>query len=168
MAAIEGSYSEHHARGPVGFDHPDVPAMIVTTKVLNTMESYLWKAIRGSGLAYGAYLDFDLESGSTSFSVQRSPNAFLAYREAAKVLKELADGNVSKLKLGYDVWHADIQTEIDQNIVDGACASEAYSFAQSAATVSRAASMSYVDEVLKGKSKTYSQDLLNKLSVSEQ
>jgi Zn-dependent M16 (insulinase) family peptidase len=69
--------------------------MIVATKVLNTMESYLWKAIRGSGLAYGAYLDYDLEAGATSFSVQRSPNAFLAYREAAKVLKGLADGTVS-------------------------------------------------------------------------
>lgn len=97
MGAIEGSYSAHQALGPEGWDHPDVPAMYVTAKVLNTMESYLWKAIRGSGLAYGAYLDFDLESGTIGFTVSRSPNAFLAYREAAKVLKGLADGTVRGL-----------------------------------------------------------------------
>jgi Zn-dependent M16 (insulinase) family peptidase len=95
MGAMEGSYSAHVSRGPQGWDHPDAAALLVATKVLETMESYLWKAVRGSGLAYGAYVNYDLENGTTEFSVHRSPNAFLAYAAAAKVVRGLADGTVS-------------------------------------------------------------------------
>lgn len=94
MASIEGSYSYHHARGPQGWDHPDLPALNVAAAVLNAMESYLWKSIRGAGLAYGASVEIDVESGMVGFGVYRSPNAMLAYREGAKLLRSLADGSV--------------------------------------------------------------------------
>lgn len=48
--------------------------------------------------------------------------------------------------------------------MDGACASEAYTFARAASTGSKAASTSYVDEILKGVGKQHSQELLAKLS----
>ena len=71
MSSIEGSYSVHFAKGLVGWDHPDLPALNLAAAVLNAAESYLWKSIRGSGLAYGANMEVDAESGLTGFSVYR-------------------------------------------------------------------------------------------------
>lgn len=75
MAAIEGSNSLHFAKGPVGWSHPDLPALRLASAVLNAAESYLWTAVRGSGLAYGANMEVDAESGFTGFSVYRVSTA---------------------------------------------------------------------------------------------
>jgi hypothetical protein len=102
----------------------------VALEVLNATESYLWvwqaiifhlisniwpqRYIRGSGLAYGAYVYLDVESGLLSFSLYRvcpcsfltpvsdrkiiqSSNSMEAYKEASKVLKGLVDGSVGCL-----------------------------------------------------------------------
>lgn len=71
MPAIEGSYSAHYAKGLSGFDHPDLPALTLAVAVLNASESYLWKAVRGSGLAYGASVSASAETGLTTYSVYR-------------------------------------------------------------------------------------------------
>ncbi len=71
MPSIEGSYSYHSAKGPVGWDHPDLPALELACSVLNAMESYLWKSIRGAGLAYGADISVDEEAGIVGFGVYR-------------------------------------------------------------------------------------------------
>lgn len=147
MAAIEGSYSCHYALGPKGWDHPDLAALILATSVLNTMESYLWKSIRGSGLAYGADVQVDPEAGQVEFTVYRSPNACIAFREAGKVLRSLASG----------------ETELDTNIVDGSRASLIYSYAGKSETVAAAASTAYVDQALKEVGKDHSQRMLAKL-----
>lgn len=147
MAAIEGSYSCHYAAGPRGWDHPDLAALILATSVLNTMESYLWKSIRGSGLAYGADVQVDPEAGQVEFTVYRSPNACTAFAEAGKVLRSLASG----------------ETELDSNIVDGSRASLIYSYAGKSETVAAAASTAYVDQALKEVGKDHSQRMLAKL-----
>jgi hypothetical protein len=71
MPAIEGSYGVMYAKGPEGFDHPDLPALTLANSTLNASESYLWKSIRGSGLAYGAGVEIDTESGLVGFSIYR-------------------------------------------------------------------------------------------------
>jgi hypothetical protein len=71
MSAIEGSYGIHYSKGPEGFDHPDLPALTLANATLNAAESYLWKSIRGSGLAYGANVELDVESGLMGFSIYR-------------------------------------------------------------------------------------------------
>ena len=71
MSAIEGSYSVHYAKGILGWDHPDLPALTLASATLNATESYLWKSVRGSGLAYGAHMEVDAEAGLTGFSVYR-------------------------------------------------------------------------------------------------
>lgn len=100
MASIEGSYSSHAAKGPLGWDHPDLPSLNVAQTVLNAMESYLWKSIRGAGLAYGANVTIDMESGFVGFRVYRSPNAMTAYKEAGKIMRAIADGTVSSQMKG--------------------------------------------------------------------
>jgi Zn-dependent M16 (insulinase) family peptidase len=61
----------HYAKGPSGWDHPMLPTLLLASSVLNASESYLWKSIRGSGLAYGANVGVDVESGLMEFSVYR-------------------------------------------------------------------------------------------------
>ncbi|KAJ7038105.1 Metalloenzyme, LuxS/M16 peptidase-like protein [Mycena alexandri] len=79
LPTIESSYVTHSAKAIKGFNHPEYPAFRVA------LESYLWRYIRGSGLAYGAY------SGLLSFSLYRSSNSMDAYKEASKVLAGLVD-----------------------------------------------------------------------------
>ncbi|ORY30613.1 cytoplasm protein, partial [Naematelia encephala] len=147
MSAIEGSYSIHYARGLHGWDHPDLPALRLASATLNASESYLWKSIRGSGLAYGANIEVDAESGLTGFSVYRSPNAQIAYEAAGKLLRDLADGTV----------------ELDRNLVDGARSLLTYEYARKSETVSSAASTAYLNEVLKEVGKNNDQEMLKKL-----
>lgn len=71
MGAIEGSYAVHYAKGPSGWSHPDLPALTLAAAVLNASESYLWKSVRGAGLAYGANVEVDQESGLTGYNVYR-------------------------------------------------------------------------------------------------
>ncbi|KAG6804840.1 hypothetical protein H0H92_002066, partial [Tricholoma furcatifolium] len=71
LPTIESSYVTHATKGIQGFTHPDYAAIRVTAEVLNATESYLWRYIRGSGLAYGAYVSSDVEAGLLTFSLYR-------------------------------------------------------------------------------------------------
>ena len=71
MASIEGSYAVFFAKGPAGWDHPDAAAVTLTAAVLNAAESYLWKYIRGSGLAYGCHVSSSRSAGLVEFGIYR-------------------------------------------------------------------------------------------------
>ncbi|KAG6820112.1 hypothetical protein H0H93_005259 [Arthromyces matolae] len=71
LPTIESSYVTHATKSIQGFNHPDFAVMRVTLEVLNATESYLWRYIRGSGLAYGAYVSLDAEAGLLSFTLYR-------------------------------------------------------------------------------------------------
>lgn len=42
MASIEGSFATVYGKGPVGWNHKDLPAIMVAAGVLNALESYFW------------------------------------------------------------------------------------------------------------------------------
>lgn len=71
LPTIESSYAIHTTKGIVGFDHPEYPALRLACEVLDGTESFLWKLIRGSGLAYGANMSLDVEAGLLSFILYR-------------------------------------------------------------------------------------------------
>jgi hypothetical protein len=58
------------------------------------MESYLWKAIRGTGLAYGTSIGANAETGHVYLSIYRSPDSSKAFLEAGRVIKDLVDKKV--------------------------------------------------------------------------
>lgn len=58
------------------------------------MESYLWRYIRGAGLAYGASIRMSPETGHVSLRIYRSPDSAKAFAEAGRVIKELVSGKV--------------------------------------------------------------------------
>jgi Zn-dependent M16 (insulinase) family peptidase len=71
--------------------------MTVTLSWLNMLEGYMWKRIRGAGLAYGAGIHANMRRGQVSFRVYRSPNGFAAWNEARKIIAEISSGDVSSL-----------------------------------------------------------------------
>ncbi|PLW42340.1 hypothetical protein PCANC_10506 [Puccinia coronata f. sp. avenae] len=134
MASIESSYAYHAAKGPQGFDHPDNAALTVAISVLNAMESYLWKAIRGTGLAYGTSVAASAETGHVFLNIYRSPDCAVAFHEARRVVQDLVD---KKLKF-------------DDLILESAKSSSVYGVASKIATGPDAAYRVYADVALKG------------------
>jgi Zn-dependent M16 (insulinase) family peptidase len=58
------------------------------------LEGYMWKRIRGAGLAYGAGIHANMRMGQICFHVYRSPNGFAAWNEARKIVAEISSGKV--------------------------------------------------------------------------
>ncbi|KAG6829386.1 hypothetical protein H0H92_004654 [Tricholoma furcatifolium] len=146
LPTIESSYVTHATKGIQGFTHPDYAVIRVTAEVLNATESYLWRYIRGSGLAYGAYVSSDVEAGLLTFSLYRSSNSLGAFHEAAKVVKGLVDRSI----------------KLDQTTIDAAKSSIVYGVTKNVSTAGRAAIVSFTNQALKGVSKTHQVDLLEK------
>ncbi|KXN89943.1 hypothetical protein AN958_04947 [Leucoagaricus sp. SymC.cos] len=146
LPTIESSYVMHSTKSISGFSRDEYPALRVTMEVLNATESYLWRYIRGSGLAYGAYVSLDVEAGLLSFSLYRSSNSMAGYEEAAKVVKGLVNGTI----------------ELDQTVIDSAKSSMVYGVTKGISTPGRAATVSFINQALKGVSKDHGVELLEK------
>ncbi|KAG6888680.1 hypothetical protein C0995_006670 [Termitomyces sp. Mi166 len=164
LPTIESSYVTHGTKGIQGFNHPDYAAIRVALEVLNATESYLWvflyqinhegpcdsfdpkRYIRGSGLAYGAYVSLDVEAGLLTFTLYRSSNSLDAFHEAAKVVKGLVD----------------LSIELDQTTIDAAKSSIVYGVTKNVSTPGRAAIVSFSNQALKGVARTHQIDLLEK------
>ena len=118
LSSIESSFAYHVAQGPNSWTHPDQPALTVARAVLNAMEGFLWKWIRGAGLAYGASISHDIESGLISYRVSvasnhasrcakssdhvnrsfrkifKSPDSYAAFTAAQSLIDQLVSGKV--------------------------------------------------------------------------
>ncbi|KAL0580364.1 hypothetical protein V5O48_001609 [Marasmius crinis-equi] len=149
LPTIESSYVTHSTKAIKGFDHPEYPAFRVALEVLNATESFLWRYIRGSGLAYGAYVSLDLESGLLSFSLYRSSNSMGAYKEASTVLKGLADESIA----------------LDDTALEAAKSSIVYGVTKNVSTAGRAAIASFTNQALKNVPQSYQVDLLEKFQA---
>ncbi|KAJ2928846.1 hypothetical protein H1R20_g8241, partial [Candolleomyces eurysporus] len=146
LPTIESSFATHTTKGIQGFNDPKYPAARLAQEVLNATESYLWRYIRGSGLAYGAYVSLDQEAGLLSFSLFRSSNSVAAFEEAKKVIKGLVDGSI----------------ELDVHTLDAAKSTIVYGVAKGVSTAGRAAIASFANQALKGLPQRYQVDLLEK------
>lgn len=147
--SIDSCYSQHFAQGIDDFNHADLPALLVVTSYLNAMEGLLWKYIRGSGLAYGADLKVDPESGLVYFSIYRSPDAFAAWNKAREIMVQLRDGAM----------------DVNEIMVDGAKSSIVYDFVSRESTPGAAAHQSFINQVLKKQSGEYRRELLKKIAT---
>lgn len=149
LPTTDSSYVTHTTKCIQGFAHAEYPALRVALEVLNATESYLWRYIRGSGLAYGAFVSLDLESGHLSFSLHRSSNSMKALQEAANVVKGLVDGSVV----------------LDDITLEGAKSSIVYAVTKSVSTAGRAALGSFTNQALKGVTQNHQVELLKKFEV---
>jgi len=146
LSTIESSFVCHISKGVQGFNHPDLPTLRITLSMMNATESYLWRYIRGSGLAYSAYISNDTEGGLMTFSLYRSSSYIAAYEQAAKVVRGLVDGSIA----------------LDDITLDAAKSSIVFDVAQSISTPGSAAVTSFVNRGLKGLPSNYNVELLEK------
>ncbi|KAG8691866.1 hypothetical protein FRC11_007225 [Ceratobasidium sp. 423] len=149
MPTIESSYAMHTAQGVVGFDHPDYPALRLACEVLDGTESFLWKLIRGSGLAYGANMSLDAESGLLSFLLYRAPDSYKGFQAGAKAVRGLVDGTI----------------ELDETALDAAKSSLVFSLTRRVASPGKAALDSFVNQVLKKVPQDHGRELLDRIQA---
>ncbi|KAF9822062.1 hypothetical protein IEO21_00056 [Rhodonia placenta] len=146
LPTIESSYVSHTAKGIQGFAHPEYPALRVASELLNATESFLWRYIRGSGLAYSAYVSIDLEAGLVSFGLYRSSNSLKAFEQARTVMEGLVDGTIP----------------FDNTALDAAKSSIVYGVTKGVSTPGRAATSSFLNQAFKGLPQNYNVELLEK------
>ncbi len=143
LAAIENSYSRHSAKCIENFADPRQAAIQVALSLLEVTEGPLWKAVRGKGLAYGAYFRQDVESGLLNFYIYRSPDAFQAFSRAQEIVQEFARG-----------------AKIEESMLEGAKTSLIYDLLSLEENPVSAAQLVFRTIVLKGLDSTYRGNLL--------
>lgn len=81
-----------------------------TFTLVSDTDRYLWKFIRGSGLAYGAGTTASLESGTVGFYIYKAPDAAAAFLEGKRVIQGLADETVRVTFITYHLTSARCST----------------------------------------------------------
>lgn len=147
LPTIDSSFSVHVALGPDSPTHPKLPAMLLAISYLDAVEGPLWRAVRGTGLAYGTGFSKNIDSGHVQFTVYRSPDAYKAWEASRKVLRDHMDGTV----------------EFDHLSLEGALSSIVVQFADEESSMASAASVSFINQVIHGQSKDYNMQLLKKI-----
>lgn len=147
VPSIESSYATFVAKGPDSYAHPDAPALTVAVGVLNALEGFLWRFIRGAGLAYGASLAFSPSGGYVRFHLMRSPNAADAYLEACRLLRALS-GDASALREGE-------KPEIDDKMVQSAKSSLVCGVAEENSSGPATAEKTFIETALAGVGKNF-------------
>ena len=147
MSTVDSSYLLAIAKGPNTPFDPTMPALMVATSYLNAVEGPLWVAVRGTGLAYGTSLRQQTESGQVALDIYRSPDAFKAFNASKTVIEDFVSG----------------KTPFDLLALEGAISSIVLSFANSEATMSSAAQISFVRQVIRGQPKDWPKVILEKV-----
>ncbi|KAL7267686.1 hypothetical protein RUND412_009713 [Rhizina undulata] len=147
LPTIDSSFSVHVALGPDNMGHPKLPAMLLAIAYLDAVEGPLWRAVRGTGLAYGTGFSKNVDAGQLQFSVYRSPDAYKAWAASKKVVTDHIDGTV----------------EFDKFSLEGALSSIVVSFADSEPSMATAGTVSFINQVVYGQPKDYNKQLLKKV-----
>ncbi|CAE6520523.1 unnamed protein product [Rhizoctonia solani] len=149
MPTIESSYALHTTQAVVGSDHPDYPALRLACEVLDGIESFLWKLIRGSGLAYAAQMVLDAESGLLHFRLYRAPDSYKAFQAGAKAIQGLVDGTI----------------ELNQISLDAAKSSLVFALTNQVVSPGKAALESFVNQVFKKVPQDHGRELLDRIQA---
>ncbi|EGD96692.1 zinc metalloprotease [Trichophyton tonsurans CBS 112818] len=94
MKSMDSSYAESSSKGICSHDDPKLPALMVAVAYLNMEEGPMWKALRGTGLAYYFYLRTSIDSGLIHFMIHQSPNAYKAFEAAKTTVEDYLSGNM--------------------------------------------------------------------------
>ncbi|KAI8960573.1 Metalloenzyme, LuxS/M16 peptidase-like protein [Daldinia sp. FL1419] len=145
--AIDSSFSISSSKGLTSFSDPAVPALLVAMQYLETVEGTLWNAVRGNGLAYGAYFAKELDGGYLHFKVYRSPLASKAISAARDAIAALVNGNV----------------EFEKPMIEGAISQLVMAMAEEQATLSTAATQKFIVSAIRGLEPDYNIKMLAKV-----
>ena len=147
MPPIDSSFGYSTASGPDSFDDPRLPALMVAISYMNAVEGPLWVAVRGTGLAYGTSLSYDIESGFIHLHIYRSPEAFKALDASRRIVEAHVDGTIP----------------FDPLMLEGAISSIVVNFANDQGTLASAAQASFVRQVIRGLPADYMEKMLKRV-----
>ncbi|KAK0861416.1 hypothetical protein LTR87_016975 [Friedmanniomyces endolithicus] len=152
LSTTDSSFATLSTKGPDSWTHPHLPAVRVAAAYLDAVEGPLWVSVRGTGLAYGTYWRWAVETGLMTFSIYRSPDAFKAW----KVCKEQVEGFASGA------------LEFDRFALEGAISEIVLGMASAEPNGASAAEASYVNQVLRGVGKEWGTEMLGKVRAVTQ
>lgn len=145
MSTTDTSFLTAVTKGPTSRTDPAHVAIEIANAFLDAVEGPLWVAIRGTGLAYSAWLTSSCESGQLSLKIYRSPSAHKALAAAKRVVEGYIDGT----------------TPIDAELVSPASVSAIVGdFASDHATMATAVRSSLEDAVVNNVPAGYQEHLL--------
>lgn len=144
MPTIDSSFASGLSRGVDSYDHPSLPALMVAISYMNAVEGPLWVAVRGTGLAYGVYLDYNIDPGFVKVEVYRSPNAHKAF----ETIKNIVEHHISGA------------TRFDPMMLEGAISAIVVEFADEQRTAAEAAQGSFNRQVIEKLPSDYKEKIL--------
>lgn len=147
MTTLESSFTVSTAKGIDSYSDPRVPAIMVAVGYLETVEGPLWNALRGAGYAYGSFFSRNVESGTISYRIYRSPDAAKAIHATKEAVRKIADGEV----------------EVDRHLLEGTISGIVTMFADEQSTMPSAAQQNFVQAVIRDLPKDWSKEILKKV-----
>ncbi|KNC53416.1 uncharacterized protein AMSG_08922 [Thecamonas trahens ATCC 50062] len=102
LASCESTFLVRTCRGVASESDPQLPALLVALQYLTRMEGDFWRELRGLGLSYSYAIRPDVASGLLAFVLYRAAQPEEAYRVAAKIVAEYADGSRTIEPVGRD------------------------------------------------------------------
>ena len=147
ITSIDSSYSVHTTRGLDSYEHPQVPALMVALAYLNAVEGPLWRAVRGTGLAYGTGFYRSIESGLLDYWVYSSPDASKAFVASKAVVEGFISGT----------------TPFDTMALEGAISKIVLNSAERQSSMASTAEESFINQVIREVPKDYNAQLLKKV-----
>ncbi|KAH8918957.1 hypothetical protein BT69DRAFT_1285256 [Atractiella rhizophila] len=142
MGSIESSHAYHACKGPTAWDHPDIPALLVLQGILNDMENFFWRNVRGEGLAYGCSISLNIDTGLVYLNIYRAPMASKAFLAAKELVDRVERGEI----------------EIDDITIESVKSSLEK-------TRPKAASSSFINQALKGVGPFFKRDRLSLIAT---
>ncbi|KAH6977729.1 Metalloenzyme, LuxS/M16 peptidase-like protein [Ilyonectria destructans] len=147
MTTLDSSYSVSSTKGLESFSDPHMAALMVAIGYLDSREGPLWNAVRGAGYAYGSNFVRDINSGSLSYRVHRSPDAFKALAASGDAIRKIAEGEV----------------EIDRHLLEGTISQIVLKFADEQSTMHSAAQQNFVQGVVRGLPSNWNKEVLRRV-----
>lgn len=102
MAGTESSFLSLVGRCFTDYNHEDLAALMVASSYLQAVEGPLWRAVRGTGLAYGANFTRDIELGQVVFHIFRGTDAAKAVAVTRQLVQDLVSGESSFERAGIE------------------------------------------------------------------
>ncbi|EDK46999.1 conserved hypothetical protein [Lodderomyces elongisporus NRRL YB-4239] len=148
IPATESTHLVAATKIPTDYLDDDVPIISLAIEFLCAVEGPFWRAIRGTGLAYGVNMKKNLEMGYLTFSIYRGADPKQAWVRAKEIVSQYALGEL----------------EIDRISLDSAIASIVNALANSQESSSYAASFKVGDNLFKERGPNYTEMFLQKLN----
>ncbi|EGW29905.1 uncharacterized protein SPAPADRAFT_57410 [Spathaspora passalidarum NRRL Y-27907] len=148
IPAAESTHLMSLTKIPTNYLEDDIFKIALASEFLTAVEGPFWRGIRGTGLAYGANIRRDIETGYLSFSIYRGSDAKQAWLTAKEIVEKYASKSI----------------EIDDISIENCIAVIVNECANSQENNYEAANFKITDNVFKRRGPNYYELFLKKLN----